>query len=125
MGQKSGLGWVGKNANLINKGHGSFFFIAELIIDLELEPDGPVKDFCGTCKRCIEACPTEAIVEPYVVNGSKCISYFTIELKDAIPIEMKANLIIGCLAVMFAKMFVLGIVFQNHIKNPSLIYTPT
>jgi epoxyqueuosine reductase len=99
MGQKSGLGWVGKNANLINKGHGSFFFIAELIIDLELEPDGPVKDFCGTCKRCIEACPTEAIVEPYVVNGSKCISYFTIELKDAIPIEMKGkfdNWMFGC-----------------------------
>ncbi|MDI9859909.1 tRNA epoxyqueuosine(34) reductase QueG [Flectobacillus roseus] len=97
--KKSGLGWVGKNANLINKGHGSFFFIAELIIDLELEPDGPVKDFCGTCKRCVEACPTEAIVEPYVVNGSKCISYFTIELKDAIPIEMKGkfdNWMFGC-----------------------------
>ena len=90
--KKSGLGWVGKNANLINKGHGSFFFIAELIIDLELEPDGPVKDFCGTCTACIDACPTEAIVKPYVVDGSKCISYLTIELRDAIPIEFKGKM---------------------------------
>ncbi|MFY7829794.1 MAG: tRNA epoxyqueuosine(34) reductase QueG [Flectobacillus sp.] len=97
--KKSGLGWIGKNANLINKGHGSFFFISELILDLELEPDGPVKDFCGTCKKCIEACPTEAIVEPFVVDGSRCISYFTIELKEAIPVEMKGkfdNWMFGC-----------------------------
>lgn len=80
--KKSGLGWVGKNSNLIHPKHGSFFFIAELIIDLELEPDGPIKDYCGTCTRCIDACPTDAIVEPYVVDGSKCISYLTIELKD-------------------------------------------
>lgn len=86
---KSGLGWIGKNANLINKGHGSFFFIAELIIDLELDADGPVKDYCGTCTACIDACPTDAIVEPYVVDGSKCISYLTIELRDAIPLEFK------------------------------------
>ncbi|MBA3898971.1 MAG: tRNA epoxyqueuosine(34) reductase QueG [Bacteroidetes bacterium] len=89
--KKSGLGWVGKNANLINKASGSFFFIAELIIDLILEPDGPVKDYCGTCTRCIDACPTDAIVEPYVVDGSKCISYYTIELKDAIPDEAKGK----------------------------------
>jgi epoxyqueuosine reductase len=87
--KKSGLGWIGKNANLINKGHGSFFFIAELIIDLELDADGPVKDYCGTCTACIDACPTDAIVEPYVVDGSKCISYLTIELRDSIPLEFK------------------------------------
>jgi epoxyqueuosine reductase len=90
--KKSGLGWIGKNANLINKGHGSFFFIAELIIDLELEADGPVKDYCGTCTACIDACPTEAIVQPYVVDGSKCISYLTIELRNAIPEEFKGKM---------------------------------
>lgn len=83
--KKSGLGWIGKNSNLISKQQGSFFFIAELIIDLDLEPDGPIKDYCGTCTACIDACPTDAIVEPYVVDGSKCISYFTIELKESIP----------------------------------------
>lgn len=97
--KKSGLGWVGKNSNLINNKSGSFFFIAELIIDLELEPDGPIKDYCGTCTRCIDACPTDAITKPYVVDGSKCISYFTIELKEAIPEEAKGKLndwIFGC-----------------------------
>jgi len=97
--KKSGLGWIGKNANLINKQQGSFFFIAELIIDLELEYDGPMTDYCGTCTRCIDACPTEAIVEPFVVDGSKCISYLTIELKDAIPTEFKNkmdNWAFGC-----------------------------
>jgi epoxyqueuosine reductase len=83
--KRSGLGWIGKNSNLINKQQGSFFFIAELILDLHLEADGPIKDYCGSCTRCIDACPTEAIVEPHVVNGSKCISYFTIELKEQIP----------------------------------------
>lgn len=82
---KSGLGWIGKNSNLLNRKMGSFFFIAELIIDAELSYDSPTGDYCGTCKRCIEACPTEAIVSPYVVDGSKCISYFTIELKNEIP----------------------------------------
>ena len=86
---KSGLGWVGKNSNLINKQNGSFFFIAELIIDLELEYDRPIKDYCGTCTKCIDACPTEAIVAPYIVDGSKCISYLTIELKENIPTEFK------------------------------------
>lgn len=90
--KKSGLGWIGKNSNLINKQQGSFFFLAELIIDLELEADGPVKDYCGTCTACIDACPTEAIIQPYVVDGSKCISYFTIELKEAIPTEFAAKL---------------------------------
>lgn len=89
--QKSGLGWIGKNGNLINKGNGSFYFIAELILDLELEPDGPVTDHCGSCTACIDECPTDAIVEPMVVDGSKCISYFTIELKDNIPNEMKGK----------------------------------
>lgn len=90
--KKSGLGWIGKNANLINKQQGSFFFIAELIIDLELDYDGPIADYCGTCTRCIDACPTQAIVEPFVVDGSKCISYFTIELKEAIPEDFKNKL---------------------------------
>lgn len=89
--KKSGLGWVGKNSNLINKSSGSFFFIAELIVDLELDYDGPIKDYCGSCTKCIDACPTDAIVEPYVVDGSKCISYFTIELKESIPGEMKGR----------------------------------
>jgi epoxyqueuosine reductase len=95
----SGLGWVGKNSNLITKQHGSFFFIAELIIDLPLNPDGAIKDYCGSCTRCIDACPTDAIAEPYVVDGSKCISYFTIELKDSIPNDMKGkfdNWAFGC-----------------------------
>lgn len=87
--KKGGLGWIGKNSNLINKQQGSFFFIAELIIDVPLEYDGPIKDYCGTCTRCIDACPTEAIIEPYVVDGSKCISYLTIELKENIPAEFK------------------------------------
>jgi len=90
--KKSGLGWIGKNSNLINKQSGSFYFIAELIVDLELEYDGAIKDYCGTCTRCMDACPTEAIVAPYVVDGSKCISYFTIELKENIPLEMKGKL---------------------------------
>ena len=97
--KKSGLGWVGKNSNLINKESGSFFFIAELIVDVELEYDGPIKDYCGTCTKCIDACPTDAISEPYVVDGSKCISYFTIELKENIPTEMKGkfdNWAFGC-----------------------------
>ncbi len=97
--QKSGLGWVGKNTNLISKGHGSFFFLAELIIDIPLEPDAPTKDYCGTCTKCIDACPTDAITRPYVVDGSKCISYFTIELKEAIPQEVKGkfeNWMFGC-----------------------------
>ena len=99
--QRSGLGWVGKNGNLINKENGSFFFIATLITDLDLEPDAPfAKDYCGTCTRCIDACPTDAILPGKIVDGSKCISYFTIELKDMlIPTEMKGkfeNWAFGC-----------------------------
>jgi len=90
-GVKSGLGWIGKNANLIQKQVGSFFFLAELVIDVALEPDGPTTDHCGTCTKCIDACPTEAIVSPHVVDGSKCISYFTIELKDSIPQAYKGQ----------------------------------
>lgn len=82
---KSGLGWIGKHSNLLSKQVGSFFFIAELIIDLELEYDKPTTDHCGSCTACIDACPTQAIVQPYVVDGSKCISYLTIELKNEIP----------------------------------------
>ena len=83
--KKSGLGWIGKNGNLINPKSGSFYFIAELIIDLALPTDAPIRDYCGTCTRCIDACPTQAIISPKVVDGSKCISYFTIELKEQIP----------------------------------------
>ncbi|WP_407526962.1 tRNA epoxyqueuosine(34) reductase QueG [Lacibacter sp. MH-610] len=98
---KSGLGWVGKNGNLINKQNGSFFFIATIICDLELEYDAPfAKDYCGTCIKCIDACPTDAILPNKVVDGSKCISYFTIELKDALIDEsMKGkfnNWMFGC-----------------------------
>ncbi len=88
---KSGLGWIGKNSNLLTQQVGSFYFIAELIVDLELEYDAPVTDHCGTCTACIDACPTQAIVAPYVVDGSKCISYFTIELKNEIPVEFKGK----------------------------------
>jgi epoxyqueuosine reductase len=88
---KSGLGWIGKNSNLLTQKVGSFYFIAELIIDLDLDYDNPTTDHCGTCTACIDACPTEAIVAPYVVDGSKCISYFTIELKENIPQEMKGK----------------------------------
>jgi epoxyqueuosine reductase len=96
---KSGLGWIGKNGNLITQKVGSFYFIAELIIDLDLEYDNPTTDHCGNCTACIDACPTQAIVRPYVVDGSKCISYFTIELKENIPQEMKGKFddwIFGC-----------------------------
>lgn len=86
---KSGLGWIGKHSNLLSKKTGSFYFIAELIVDLELEYDTPVTDHCGSCTACIDACPTDAIVEPYKVDGSKCISYFTIELKDELPSSYK------------------------------------
>ena len=88
---KSGLGWIGKNSNLITQKTGSFYFIAELIVDLELDYDYATTDHCGTCTACIDACPTEAIVSPYVVDGSKCISYYTIELKDNLPQEMKGK----------------------------------
>lgn len=98
--QRSGIGWQGKNTNILTKRNGSYFFLAEIILDVELEYDSPVKDYCGTCTKCIDACPTDAIYEPYKVDGSKCISYFTIELKDEIlPTEMKAkfeNWMFGC-----------------------------
>ncbi|WP_428331176.1 tRNA epoxyqueuosine(34) reductase QueG [Mucilaginibacter sp.] len=98
--KKAGLGWIGKNTNLINQKSGSFFFLAELIIDLDLEYDiAPTADHCGTCTRCIDACPTNAIVAPYIVDGSRCISYLTIELKNEIPAEFKDkmdNWMFGC-----------------------------
>jgi epoxyqueuosine reductase len=97
--EKSGLGWIGKNSLLLNKQRGSFFFIAILLLDIELNYDHPVADHCGTCTRCLDACPTDAIVQPYVVDGSKCISYFTIELKEEIPTEVQGKFgdwIFGC-----------------------------
>ncbi len=98
--KKSGLGWIGKNSNLIHPKEGSFFFIAELITDLEFDQDPVMKDYCGTCTKCIDDCPTDAIIEPYVVDGSKCISYLTIELKDELlPSEFKGkmdNWAFGC-----------------------------
>ncbi|MFZ6001285.1 MAG: tRNA epoxyqueuosine(34) reductase QueG [Bacteroidota bacterium] len=96
---RSGLGWIGKNSLLLNRDMGSFFFLAELILDLELVADALTKDYCGTCTACMDACPTDAIQQPYVVDGSKCISYFTIELKEEIPASVKGkfdNWIFGC-----------------------------
>jgi len=97
--QRSGLGWTGKNSLLLNQSMGSYFFLAELIIDLELEPDAPVTDRCGTCTACIDACPTDAIVQPGVIDSNRCISHLTIELKDSIPDEFSGrmdNWIFGC-----------------------------
>ena len=98
--KKAGMGWIGKNANLISTKTGSFFFLAELIVDIDLEYDiPPTADHCGTCTRCIDACPTEAIVAPYVVDGSRCISYLTIELKNEMPQQFRGkmdNWMFGC-----------------------------
>ena len=97
--KKSGLGWVGKNTNLIHPKQGSYFFIAEMILDLNLEYDGPIKDYCGTCTKCLDACPTEALIAPYVIDGSKCISHLTIELKGAMDDAFQGQLkdwVFGC-----------------------------
>jgi epoxyqueuosine reductase len=97
--KKSGIGWVGKNANLITKQNGSFYFLAEIICDLELIPDHPVTDHCGSCRKCIDACPTNAIISEKIIDGSKCISYATIELKNEIPDYFKDKMddwMFGC-----------------------------
>jgi epoxyqueuosine reductase len=98
--KESGLGWVGKHSNIISKTQGSFFFLAEILIDIECEYDQAFQtDHCGTCTKCIDACPTEAIVSPYLVDGSKCISYFTIELKNEFNSNMKLDFddwVFGC-----------------------------
>lgn len=97
--RKSGIGWVGKNANLITKQTGSFYFLAEIICDLELQEDSEITDHCGSCRKCIDACPTDAIVSDKIIDGSKCISYATIELKNEIPESFKGNMedwMFGC-----------------------------
>lgn len=97
--QKAGLGWIGKNTCLTRKKEGSWFFIGEIIIDIELEYDKPAKNFCGSCTKCIDACPTGALIEPYKLDATKCISYLTIELKDKIPGELRAkkgHWVFGC-----------------------------
>ena len=96
---RAGLGWIGKHTNLISKERGSWFFLGEILLTAALDPDTPVSDHCGSCTRCIEVCPTEAIVDPYVLDARRCISYLTIELKGAIPREFRGsmgNLIFGC-----------------------------
>lgn len=96
---KSGLGWIGKNSLLINKKAGSFYFLAQIICDLELSADLPIKDYCGTCTACVDACPTEAILPNKIIDSNKCISYLTIELRDEIPTEFKTqmeNRVFGC-----------------------------
>ena len=97
--ERSGLGWIGKNTLMISKKKGSYFFLAEIICDLELDYDLPVMDHCGTCTACIDACPTDAIIKPYVLDSNKCISYLTIELKDSIPKQFENKMqdwIFGC-----------------------------
>jgi epoxyqueuosine reductase len=98
--QRAGVGWIGKNTNLLTKRAGSFYFLSEIVCDVELAYDSPVKDYCGSCTKCIDACPTKAIEKPYQLNGSKCISYFTIEFREPeLPIEMKGkfeNWMFGC-----------------------------
>lgn len=96
---KTGLGWIGKNSLLLNKSMGSFFFLAEIILDVDMDYDSPMRDHCGTCTKCMDACPTDAIPKPYVVDGSKCISYLTIELKEAIPPSFQGQFedwVFGC-----------------------------
>lgn len=97
--ERAGLGWIGKHTNLIAGKAGSWFFLGVIIVDLDVEPDEPMADFCGTCTRCIEACPTQAIIEPYVLDASQCISYLNIELREDIPVELRSpmgNLVFGC-----------------------------
>lgn len=96
---RGGLGWIGKHTLLINKSKGSFYFIAEIICDIELMPDAPIKDYCGTCTACIDACPTGAILPGKILDSNRCISYLTIELKDELPVEFKnklENRVFGC-----------------------------
>jgi len=97
--QKAGLGWIGKHTNVINREGSSWFFLGVILTDAKLEPDAPATDHCGTCSRCIEICPTRAIVEPYVLDARLCISYLTIELRDSIPRELRSSIghrIFGC-----------------------------
>ena len=122
--RKSGLGWIGKNANLITKQQGSFYFLAEIICDLDLKEDAPTTDHCGTCTKCIDACPTDAIVSDRIIDGSKCISYATIELKNEIPTPLKTKWKTGCLAAIFVRMCVRGTVLPHRLWKKNSDQTP-
>ena len=131
LAQRAGIGWIGKHTNLISKQLGNWFFLGEILTTLELEPDVPEREYCGTCTRCITACPTEAIRAPYQLDARRCISYLTIELKDSIPVELRSligNRIFGCddcLAVCpwnrFAKTANTMKLDRADLKNPDLI----